>query len=226
MTLNSLKSKFTTEWQQTDWGRTLLLVLLVLAVASALWQWLMPEIRTVTDTRFRVVPQLKEVVKIKRVQIPCPEQGLVVLEKRAVAKKLDISWMETQYLDDSTATPEEVITPSAEGTPQQPDAPNDIQVLATADLPKSAAGTEAVAVINMQSGETTIIAKERPLPWFAFENHAQVGLWYGINQHLMPTGDLEGRWQFLQIKRTHLGLRGSAGSDGTARLQAGIVYEW
>ena len=208
--LPGIKDILVADWRQVDWPRTLLLIVCILAIAAALWQYFMPQIRTVTTTQFKAVPQIRETVKLQRVTVPGPPQ-LVTIDKQQVAERLDLPWLvESGTGDRGPVT----------GNPK------DLQIVATSDLPESRSGYQEVAVVNTATGETTLVAKEKELPWFRFVNKGQVSLWYGYDQRLLPTGDLEGRWQFLQIKKAGLALRGNLETGGDAQLQAGIIYEW
>jgi len=200
------------DWRRVDWPRTVLLIVCILAIAAALWQYFMPQIRTVTTTEFKAVPQIRETVKLQRVTVQGPAR-LVTIDKQQVAEKLELPWL----LESGD---------SLDPRPPVPGHASDLQVVATSDLPESRAGYQEVAVVNTATGETTLVAKEKELPWFRFVNKGQASLWYGYDQRLRNVGDLEGRWQFLQIKKAGLALRGNLETGGDAQLQAGIIYEW
>lgn len=221
--LTSLRNRFTADWRQIDWPRTGLLVLLILALFAAGWQYAMPEVRTITTTVFKRVPEIRTVHDVQRVRVACPEAGIVVLDKQEVAEKLHIDWLR----GGDVAAPEgEVTPPSEEGIQPGATPPPDLQVTATAEIPETDSGAEAVSLIDLNTGESTIVVREKPAPWFALENHGSLSGWYGYNQHLLLTGDIDGRWQFLRIKDMHLGLRTSGGTDGELRFQLGTIYQW
>ncbi|MBT0666359.1 hypothetical protein KI809_18785 [Geobacter pelophilus] len=219
--LTKLRNRLTTERQQIDWGRTALLVALILAVFAALWQWAMPEIRTITSIEFRAVPQIHRVESVKRVNVPCPESGIVVLDKAAVAKKMPLLGLSG---GDITAWQkqdrEEGISPAPAGT--QPNT----QVTATADIPQSDNGVEIVSLIDLQTGESQIVAKEKAAPWFQFRNDAAAGIRYGLNQRLENSGSVYGRWDFLRVKDVYLSGNVDVTTGGDAHLQLGAEYRW
>jgi len=210
---NRLKARFTSDWRQIDARRTALLIGCLLATASAAWQYAMPQVRVITDTEFRRVPQIHNTVEIKRLHVPCPESGIVILDKAEVAKKLDF---------DFAQSPE----PSApNGSP-----PRTLEITATADLPESDNGYESVSLIDLNSGESQIMAREKESPWFQLRSDAAVGIRYGLctgTDSASPyCGDVYGRWDFLRIKDVYLSTNANISTDGSARIQLGAEYRW
>lgn len=240
--LAKLKDRFTTDWRQIDWPRTGLLILLILAVFAALWQFFMPEVRTITTTQFKRVPEIQKAADIPRVRVTCPEQGFVALDKKEVAEKLDMPWLQggdiASAKNDKDNSSGEVITPSAEDTLKLtsdgeiiaqspvPGRPAALQPTSTADLPESDNGYYVVSVVNTDTGITMPVVKEKDSPWFQLENHGSLGLFYGFNLKLQQTAQGDLTWKFLRIKDAHLGLKGDGGTDGTGHALAGILYEW
>lgn len=217
-----VKDRFTADWRQIDWGRTALLVLLILAAFSALWQYAMPEVRTITTAEFRRVNQIKVVEKIRRVQVPCPEQGIVALDKQETAARLGLN------VGAALAPPAfgADATKGAASSAPTTGNPADLQVTATADLPESDNGIEAVSVIDMRTGESAIVAKEKPAPWVQFRNDGAVGIRYGINHRLEYIGTAYGKWDFLRMKNLYLSAYGDIATGSDARLQLGAEYRW
>jgi hypothetical protein len=156
---------------------------------------------------------------------------VAALDKAAVAKKLDLPWLQGAAEEDAdqggaSAAPTlngdgEIIAPSP-----VPGKPADLQVVATVELPKSEAGYQEVIIFNTATGETTPVAKEKPLPWLSLENRGSLGAWYGFDGKLDRVFQAEGIWRFLQIKRVHLGIKGDLTTDGTGHLLGGVMYEW
>lgn len=233
---------FTFDWRRVDWARTALLIALILSLAAVLWQYAMPEIRTVTTTEFRRVPVIQTVKDVKYVRVACPEQGIVTLDKADVAKKLDLNWLQggdiaaarlSEQPGGESSPPGGTYpsTPlrdrSVSGVePPVPGAANDLQVTATAELPRSDNGTQVISVINTQTGESTIVAKETPAPWFQFRNDRAIGVRYGLNQHLVNVGNVYGKWGFLRIKSIWLSTYADLATGGDAQLQLGAEYRW
>jgi hypothetical protein len=221
---------FTLDRRQVDWRRTGLLIGLILALAAALWQYAMPTVRTITEREFKRVPEIRKVRDVQRVYIACPEQGIQVLDKADVAKKLDISWLQGGDIAAALAAGEElkpeVTAPSPEGT----SLPADVQITATADLPESDNGYEEVSVIDTKTGASQIMAREKAAPWFQLRNDAAIGIRYGLcagpGQITPYCGDVYGKWDFLRVKDAYLGASGALGTDSSARLQLGLEYRW
>lgn len=231
--LTLLRNQFTIDWKQVDWPRTALLIALILALYAAGWQYVMPRMQTLTATEFRRVAEIRTVAAVQRVYVPCPEQGIVVLDKAAVARKLDLSWLQGGDIDSArkggdTALPPEGTQPGAIlASPPGPRPRGELyEVTATADLPESGNGIEAVSVIDMRSGESHIEAREKEAPWFQFRNEGALGVKYGYNQHLQNIGTVYGRWDFLRIKSFFLSANADLETGGDARLQAGVEYRW
>lgn len=223
--INRLKTRFTTDWHQVDWRQSALLILLILALFAALWQYAMPRERTITTTEFRRVPVIQETVKIKRVLVPCPEKGLVALDKQAVAERLDLYWLQGGDIVAANGL-QEVTSPSPEGTRPVAGSPADLQVTATAAIPESKNGVDVISVTNTATGETTLVAKEQPAPWFQLRNDAAIGVKYGVNQNLIYVGTAYGKWDFLRVRNFYLSANGDISTDGAARLQVGGEYRW
>jgi|GEM_PF-2103135 len=229
---NRVKDSFTSDWRKIDWPRTGLLILLILAVFAALWQYAMPQVRTVTATQFVRVPQIKEAIKIERVRVACPEQGFVALDKKAVAEKLDMPWLQggdiASAKNDEDNSSREVITPSAEGTQSPvPGRASDLQVTSTADLHDSDNGYYVVSVVNTDTGITTPVVKEKESPWFQFRNDLGAGIRYGVamgDGGPRYSGTLYGFWEFLRIKQLHLTGYSEVTTDGVAKIQTDLQW--
>lgn len=177
----------------------LLAVLAVLAVSSAIYSWYRTPPAVFTD-RYVSVPQIKTVTKLKTIEIPV--EKIVVIEKEKVVEKLKLpDWVKTDAGQ---------------------------QVLTTAEIPPYEGTTNAVAVMNTQSGESQILAKQVPLPLFAFETRREVGVRGGLataaESNINVT--IYGRWDFLRIGNTHIGayVEGDSSGDAKAQIQAG--YRW
>lgn len=223
--LNKFKSFFTLDPRPVDWPRCIVLVIATLAVCSALWQCAMPQVKVITQNQFHPVPVIKETTKIQRVQVACPAAGIITLDKAEVAKQLDIDFLQGGDIVGAThaspASPEGSTPSLVKGR-----AGEGLQVTTTADLPESDNGIDVVALMNMETGETQLVAREKEAPWWQFRNDGAVGVKYGINQHLTPISDVYGKWDFLRLKNVYLGVSGTISTDGDAKLQLGAEYRW
>ena len=170
----------------------------ILALSAAVYSWYRPE-KVVNRTEYAKAPEIKETIKIQRVEVPGPER-IVTIEKEKVVKELSMpDWIATDKLQ---------------------------QVIATASFPASRSGYNAVALLNTQIGEGQIVAKERPLSLFAFEDYKEAGLRYGLSTQTGQMGELFARWQFLRIGAIHLGAYGEAGSRPEAKAMLEISYQF
>lgn len=231
----NLRSKFTLDPRQVDWRRTGLLVLLVLAIAAALWQYLMPRIVEVNTTSFKRVPEIRKVRDVQRVYVKCPEQGISVLDKGEVAKRLHIVLPGTTPSTGSTEpTPSTVLSGLLEaggavddqdpGTAAQDDL--GLEILATGEFPESRNGTDVIAIIDMATGKTTLSGREKQAPWFRFTNQGAIGLRYGVDQRLQYIGNVYGKWDFLRVKDVYFSAVGDLETGGDAKMQLGGEYRW
>lgn len=220
-----LRNWFTLDWRRVDPIRTVLLVLLILAAGAALWQWITPRVKILTQNQFHPVPVIKEVKSVQKVYVPCPEKGLIALDKRQVADKLDLHWLQGGDIAAANGS-REVTPPQAGGVSPVAGNPADLQVTATAAVPESKNGVDVIAVTNTATGETTLVAQEKAAPWFQFRNDAAVGIRYGVDQRLQYVGDVYGRWDFLRVKDIYLSANGNLSTGGDARVQFGAEYRW
>jgi hypothetical protein len=173
-----------------------LVVLLILAVIVA-WYRGNNEIPT-SKTVYINVPEVKEVVKIKRIEIPV--EKIVVIEKEAAAKKLDLP-------EDIKNDPAKQITASGVVAPYE-------------------GKTNVLAVIDTGSGISSIVAKQVPLPFFDFENKKEIGIRYGVSFDNNLEGDLYGRWDFFRIANAHIGVYGEVNTTGDAKAMIQAAYKW
>jgi hypothetical protein len=168
-----------------------LVALLLTATASALYFWYKKPPATNTTTYVNV-PQIKEVIKIKRVEVPGPER-IVTIEKQTIVEKLGLpEWVRTNA---------------------------DEQAIATAVIEPYKGKTNAVALLNIKTGVGQIIAKQEPIPLFGFVNDREVGIRAGINIKGEPETTAYGKWSFARIGNVHIGAYADAGSTGTAKIQ-------
>lgn len=171
----------------------------LLAFAAALWNWYHPRVRELVRDHYETVPVEKKVEKIKRVTVPGPER-IVTIDKTVIVEKL--------------ALPAAVASDPVK------------QVIANADLPPSEGGISTVTVLDTRTGESTIIAKEKPLPFLAFLNSGEVGVRYGVTTAAGQQGWLHGRWEFLRVGAIRLYTGGEISTRPEAAATLGAVYRW
>lgn len=227
--LSNIKTRLTSDWRQIDWQRTGLLIGLILAAAAALWQFAMPTVRTITTTRFMRVPEIHKVESVKRVYVACPEKGIITLDRAEIAKKLNIDFLQGGNL--AAANQNQPPQPPLTGGSLAPSlvkgrAGEGLEVTATATLPESDNGIDVVSVMNMETGESQLVAREKSAPWFQFRNDGAMGIRYGINQRLEYVGNVYGRWDFLRVKDIYLSANGDLSTGADAKIQLGAEYRW
>ena len=176
----------------------ILSVLLLIATASSLYHWYKtPAI--ITQTEYVNVPQIKEVVKIKRVTVPGPAR-VVTVEKTVIVEKLGLpEWISTN---------------------------DNEQAIATASIDPYKGKTNAVALLNVKTGVGQIVAKREPLPLFGFVNEREIGLRAGINTKAEPETTVYGKWSFARVGNAHIGIYGDASSTGQARVQVEVGFRF
>jgi glucose/arabinose dehydrogenase len=102
----------------------------------------------VSQQQYAPAPEVKETVKIKRVEVPGPTK-IVTIEKEVVAEKLKL--------------------------PGEISSNPDKQIIATAVVAPYDGDTHAVAVMDTKTGQGSISVKQEPLPFFAFKNLKEMG---------------------------------------------------
>lgn len=178
---------------------TVLGCLLILMISAGLYSWYSEPPAPSSTVQYIQVPQIKEVVKIKRVEVPGPEK-IVTIEKKVLVEKLKLpDW----FLDETE------------------------QAIATAVIAPYEGQTNVVATLNTETGAGNIIAKQERLPLFAFEDKKEAGVRAGVSSDKWDKkATIFGRWQFLRVGSTHLGLYGEANSDGEGVAQVEFTYRF
>lgn len=179
----------------------LIIVLLMIISSAALKAWYSERNKPIISQKeYIVVPEIKEVIKIKRVTVPGPKT-VVTIEKEKVVEKLKLPNWVAQNADE--------------------------QIIATGEIEPWEGKTDVVATLNIKSGVGNIIAKQRPLSLFAFENKKELGGRLGYTSKEFKqiiTGF--GRWQFLRVGNFHAGLYGEGNTDGEAIGQLELIYRF
>ena len=176
-------------------------IVAVLAVTSAVVTWYREQNPPAgSKAQYVSVPEIKTVTKIKRVTVPV--EKVVTIEKAAAVEKLQL--------------PDEVAKDENK------------QVITTGEVAPYEGKTNVVAVLDTKTGESKLIAKQQPLPLFAFENKREVGFRYGFGSASKTNMevDIYGRWDFLRVGNVHIGVYGEAttNGDGRAMISAGYSF--
>ena len=168
----------------------------IIVIGSALYAWYKKP-SVITRTEYVEIPKIKEVIKIKTIKVPVKE--IVTIEKEAVIKKLN--------LPDFATGP-------------------DKQIIATGVVDAYEGDTNVIAVMNTQSGTSEIIAKRKPLRFFAFQNKKRIGMRYGFNTVKGQGGELYGEWTFFRVGAVYVAAYASINELAQAKAMLDVSYRW
>ena len=156
-----------------------IIFLLLLATASAIYAWYKEKNKPVTSQiEYVKVPEIKEVVKIKKVEVPGPER-IVTVEKVKIVEKLKLpEWF-------------------AENT--------DEQAIATGEVQPYEGKTNVVATLNTKTGVGGIIVKQEPLSFAGFVNDKEIYLKGGYTTSREIEITAGGRWLFARVGSIKIG---------------------
>lgn len=176
-------------------------LVITLALLSALYAWYGERNKPpVSQTVYIPVDQIKEVEKIKRVEVPV--EKIITIEKKVLVEKVEK--LPATFI----ASPDEQATATAIIAPYEGD-------------------TQAIATINTSTGAGNIIARQMPLPFMQFENKKEAGVRAGYTTDgAKAHTSIYGRWNFLRVGNVHLGLYGEANSEGAGIAQIDINYRF
>jgi len=187
----------------------LMLIVTLLAIIAAIWGWYRePQTVTISKIEYVKAPEIKTVAKINKVRVPVKE--IVTYEKKAVAEQLNLSEEITK--DDNK------------------------QVIATAVLEEpSEAKVNIVAIMDKNTGVSSILAKRLPLSLFALENKKAIGVRWGLSSIATDQGcpsgykteaNIYGRWDVVRVGNVHIGLYGEVTTTGEGKAMLNAEYRW
>jgi len=177
------------------------IALLIIAAGSAIYAWYAEWSKPrASRIEYVKVPEIKEVIKIKRVSVPGPER-IITIEKEVIVEKLKLpDWVKTDA---------------------------NKQVIATAEIQPHDGITNAAAIMDMKTGASEIIAKQLPPAFMAFENKKELGMRVGYStDEWSMRSTVYGRWSFARIGKVHLGLYAEANSRGEGIGQIDLSYRF
>lgn len=174
----------------------LLLIIALVAVSSAVWNWYHPQIKTLTKTEYQTVEKEKIVEKIRTIRVPGPKE-VVTIEKKVIVEKLGIAPVS-----------------------------DDEEIIGNADVEPSEGGTSVIAVLDTVTGESRIVAKEKPLSLFGFPSDVEAMVRYGLTTRGGQGAELAARWQFLRIGAFRLGAYGEISSQPEAKGMLEVAYKF
>ncbi len=119
---------------------------------------------------------------------------------------------------------------SVKDVPEAVRADKSKQLLASGEVEPYRGTTDVWAALDINSGITTIQAKRRPLPFFAFMNDKEMGVRYGVSfgdsVYTGPSYEMYGRWTFLRVGAVHFAGYAEANQSSTAQMMLEISYRW
>ena len=157
----------------------LLMFLMLLATVSAIRAWYIERNKPpVSQIEYVKIPEIKEVIKIKKVEVPGPER-IVTVEKIKIVEKLKLpEWFATNA---------------------------DEQAIATGEVQPYEGKTNVVATLNTKTGVGNIIVKHEPLSFAGFVNDKEIYIkgGYMTSREVEITGG--GRWLFARVGSLKIG---------------------
>ena len=157
----------------------LLMFLMLLATVSAIRAWYIERNKPpVSQIEYVKIPEIKEVIKIKKVEVPGPER-IVTVEKIKIVEKLKLpEWFATNA---------------------------DEQAIATGEVQPYEGKTNVVATLNTKTGVGNIIVKQEPLSFAGFVNDKEIYIkgGYTTSREVEITGG--GRWLFARVGSLKIG---------------------
>ena len=156
----------------------LIIVLLIIALASALSAWYKEKTKPIlVKTEYVPVEKIKEIEKIKKIEVPV--EKIVTIEKEKVVEKLKLpEWVAQD---------------------------KDKQVIAVASVPPYEGKTNVVATIDTKTGVGDIIAKQEPLSLFGLINEKKLYGKVGYTTEKNTNVVVGGQWQFLRVGKVKIG---------------------
>lgn len=182
-----------------------LLVVVLVATACILWFQHLQQQTPVPDVGIHVIATpAKEVKAIPKHSQPLKNGSVRVYESRA-KDKLDLPGV---IIDDPFKHVLESTQVKADDHPQT-----------------------ITTVIDSETGESQTFVRRDPLPWIAWDNKGEIGLYAGIKNG-QPTTRLEAKQGIFQVKALHFGVIGTVDQPMSGPLQpdyfigAGAWYRW
>jgi hypothetical protein len=105
--------------------------------------------------------------------------------------------------------------------------PQGKEAVANADIEPSEGGTSVIAVLDMETGETNIVAKEKELSLFGFPSDIEAMLRYGTStQGIGQQAEIAVRYQFLRVGKFKLGAYGELSSQPQGKAMLEVAYKF
>lgn len=182
-----------------------IMFLLLLATVSAIYAWYKAINKPpVSQIEYIKVPEIKEVIKIKKVEVPGPER-IVTVEKIKIVEKLKLpEWFATN---------------------------TDEQAIATGEIQPYEGKTNVVAALNTKTGVGGIIVKQEPLSLISFINAKELYFKGGYTTAKEVELAGGGRWLFARVGKIKVGAYAEVSgqfvnSGTTGHAVAGVVITY
>jgi hypothetical protein len=175
----------------------IILALLLLALSSAIYAWYVEKNKPpISKVEYIKVPEIKEVIKIKRVEIPI--EKIVTIEKQVLIEKIKMpEWFRTD---------------------------TNKQAIATAVIPAYEGNTNAVAIVDTKTGVGEIVVKQEPLSLVRFANDRQLYGKAGFSTNKETQVTIGAEWKFVRVGKIKVGVfgegRAAFGTEDTGSRQA------
>jgi hypothetical protein len=154
---------------------------LLLALMSATYAWYAEKNKPpASKVEYIKVPEIKEVIKIKRVEVPI--EKIVTIEKQVLVEKIKMpDWFKTD---------------------------TNKQAIATAVIPSYEGNSNAIAVIDTSNGIGEIVVKQEELSFAGFTNAKQIygKVGYSTNQETQVIVGAD--WRFARVGKIKVGVFG------------------
>ena len=183
------------------------MLLLLLAAISATYAWYKELNKPpVSQIEYVKVPEIKEVVKIRKVEVPGPER-VVTVEKIKIVEKLNLpEWF-------------------AKDT--------DEQAIATGEVQPYEGKTNVVATLNTKTGVGGLIMKQEPLSFVGFVNEKEIYGKVGYTTSKKVETTLGGRWLFARVGSIKIGAYAEGRAEfatnennTTGQASAGLIFTY
>lgn len=155
--------------------------------------------KPITEVKYITQEKIRTVERIKTVKVQGPKE-IVTIEKEKVVNKLEL--------------PDWVKTDAAK------------QVIATAQIQPYDGYTDTVAVLDVKTGESEIIAKQVPHTTFGFEKTKVIGVRAGAHINSDSNVEIYGQYNFFRVGKAHMAAYGELDTEGDAKIMLGIEYRW
>jgi hypothetical protein len=103
-------------------------------------------------------------------------------------------------------------------------------VTAVVELPPSRGGTEVVSVVDSVTGETSILAKEKPLPLFGFENQKRIGVGVGFatGRDVKNVQEVKvfAEWTFVRVGGAYGSVQAEVNTNSEAKAFVALDYRF